>query len=95
MTKVSQNSKAPPTLCLKVPKSPSEKSHASRAFQQYQECAPISINFFINLVDFFLNDLISDNSCIICVNIVKAPNHTHTHGWLSNNTKSAMKGAIV
>jgi hypothetical protein len=26
---------------------------------------------------------------------VKAPNHTHTHGWLSNNTKSAMKGAIV
>jgi hypothetical protein len=95
MTKVSQNSTYSPTLCLKVPKSPSKKSHASRALQQYQECAPISINNFLKILLVFKNDLISNNSCIICINIMKAPNHTHTHGQLSNNTKSAMKGAIV
>ncbi len=43
----------PPTLCLKVPKSPSKKLHASRAFQQYQDCAPISINNFFRILLIF------------------------------------------
>jgi len=54
MTKVSQISISPSTLCLKVPKSPSKKSHTSRAYQQYQECAPISIKIlFLMLLIFF------------------------------------------